>query len=342
MTITEIKSLVNTSPDFAFLRELLGKNNMTGEVILLTLGGSHAYGTNIETSDVDIRGIALNTRREILLGNGFEQIVEKKTDTTIYSFNKIIGLLTRCNPNTIEMLGCRPEQYLVLTESGRMLLDNVKLFLSKQCIHTFGGYATAQLRRLENKSARVSGQKERENHILDTINSARYVFDERYGISGVNLYVGESEKEEYSHELYADIHADHIPLRDIQGFLGEVTGIIRSYDRTGSRNSKAIEHNKLGKHMMHLLRLYIMCIDILEKEQVITYREAEHDLLMDIRNEKYLDDSKQPRAEFYEMLDEYEKRFEYAKNNTSLPEKPDYKKIEELKMSVNELIVKNS
>ena len=89
--------------------------------------------------------------------------------------------------------------------------------------------------------------------------------------------------------------------------------------------------------MMHLIRLYIMCIDILEKEEIITYREKEHDLLMDIRNGKYLDSNDQPTDGFYDLLNEWQKRFEYAKENTSLPEKPDYKKAEELLIYLNEL-----
>lgn len=40
--------------------------------------------------------------------------------------------------------------------------------------------------------------------------------------------------------------------------------------------------DKLGKHMAHLIRLYMMCIDILEKEEIITCRDKEHDLLMSI------------------------------------------------------------
>ena len=78
--------------------------------------------------------------------------------------------------------------------------------------------------------------------------------------------------------------------------------------------------------MMHLVRLYYMCFDILENEKVVTYREKEHDLLMDIRNGKYLDENRQPIPEFFEMVDELEKRLEYDAENTSLPEKPDYKK----------------
>ena len=51
--------------------------------ILIGLGGSHAYGTNIETSDIDIRGIALHSEDDILLGRGFEQVCNEPTDTTI-------------------------------------------------------------------------------------------------------------------------------------------------------------------------------------------------------------------------------------------------------------------
>ena len=39
------------------------------------------------------------------------------------------------------------------------------------------------------------------------------------------------------------------------------------------------------------------------------------------------------------MVDEFEKRMDYAKANTSLPEKPDYKRIEEFTMFVNEYTV---
>ncbi len=59
------------------------------------------------------------------------------TDTTIYSFNKMIQLLTSNNPNTVEILGCKPEHYLRLSNIGKELLENRKMFLSKICIHTF-------------------------------------------------------------------------------------------------------------------------------------------------------------------------------------------------------------
>ena len=162
MKIEEIKStLKSTEYDFLRTDKALGKN-----IILLTLGGSHAYGMDKEGSDLDIRGCTLNTGREILTGNLYEQFDNSTTDTVIYSFNKIISLLSNCNPNVIEILGCKKEHYLYVSEIGHELIDNKHLFLSKRCINSFGGYANQQLRRLQNAMARDSYSKvEREKHI---------------------------------------------------------------------------------------------------------------------------------------------------------------------------------
>ena len=340
MTIEQIKEKLK-SAEYDFLRtnENLGRN-----IILLTLGGSHAYGMDKEDSDVDVRGISLNSKSDILLGADFEQVVDVDTDTTVYSFNKMIQLLTSNNPNTIEQLGCLPQHYFYLSEIGKELLDNRKIFLSQICVHTFGGYASSQLRRMSNKAARLVSQTENESYILKSIDNARYEFRNRYypfeDDNDLKLYIDKSVQEGYDSEIFMDVRLNHYPLRDWTGMWNEMKTIVSSYNKFGRRNEKAVAHDKLGKHMAHLIRLYMMCIDILEKEEIITYREKEHDLLMNIRNGEYLDGNRQPIPEFYDLLNEYEKRFEYAKNNTSLPEKPDYKRINDFRISVNESIVK--
>ena len=339
MTIDQIREKVASS-EYDFLRT---NEHLGGNIILLTLGGSHAYGMDKETSDLDCRGIALNNKKEILLGTDFEQVVDADTDTTVYSFNKMIKLLRESNPNVIEQLGCLPEHYLILTDIGRELIENRKKFLSKLCIHTFAGYSESQLRRLENKSARLLSQEQYEEHILKSIQNARYDFKNRYfptDQDNIELYIDKSVHDGYESEIYMNIHLEHYPLRDWAGMWNEMKAIVSSYNKIGKRNEKAISHDKLGKHMAHLLRLYMMCIDILEKEEIITYRSEEHDLLMSIRNGEFLDDNRQPTSEFYDLLNEYEKRFEYAKANTSLPEVPNYKRINEFKMYVNEKIIR--
>lgn len=339
MTIDKIKATV-ASPQYDFLRT---NPHLGNRIILLGLGGSHAYGTNNEGSDLDIRGCALNSKSEILTNENFEQFTNDETDTTIYSFNKLISLLCNVNPNTIEMLGLKPEHYLYMSPIGQELIDHRKLFLSKKAIQSFGGYANQQLRRLDNKSARLVGQAERERHILNSIENAKYTFKERYfehPEDAIKLYVDKAVQEGYDSEIFMDINLHHYPLRDYKAMWSEMNNIVKDYSKVGKRNQNAIEHGKLSKHMMHLVRLYLMCLDILERGEIITYREKDHDFLMEIRNGKYLDSNRQPIPEFFEIVDDFEKKLEYAKENTDLPEKPDYKEIKEFVMSVNERIVK--
>lgn len=339
MTINEIKSLIQT-PAYNFLRtnEHLGSN-----IILLTLGGSHAYGLETPTSDLDVRGCALNSKYEILTTKKFEQFVNEATDTTIYSFNKLIHLLTNINPNVIEMLGCKPEHYIYLSPIGQELLNNKHLFLSKKAAFTFGSYAAAQLRRLDNKAARLTSQSEQERHILRSIENASYTFKQDYFTfddDAIKLYIDKSEQEEYDTEIFMDINLKHYPLRDYKGMWSVMNNIVKEYSKIGHRNQNAISHNKLSKHMMHLVRLYLMCLDILNDGEIVTYREKDHDFLMEIRNGKYLDENKQPIPEFFDIVDDLEAKLDAAKQTTYLPENPDYKKINEFVASVNERIVR--
>lgn len=339
MNIEQIKRTI-TSLEYQFLKENV---HLGSHIFLLGLGGSHAYGLDKETSDLDVRGIALNSKNEILLGKDFGQVVETNTDTAIYSFHKMIELLAGNNPNTIEILGLKPEHYLYTNEIGKELLENKKMFLSKICIHTFAGYASAQLRRLSNKSARLVSQSEQEVHILKSIENAKYDFKNRYypyEENEIHLYIDKAVQKGFETEIFMDVNLTHYPLRDWAGMWNEMKAITSSYAKVGKRNDKAIAHDKLGKHMCHLLRLYMMCIDILEKEEIITYREEEHELLMQIRNGAFLDENRQPVSAFFDLLNEYEKRFEYAKEHTSLPDVPDYKRIDEWKAYVNERVVK--
>lgn len=335
----KIKELLKTK-DYDFLRddEHLGNN-----IILLTLGGSWAYGTNIETSDVDIRGIALNSKEELLTNINFEQRVNEATDTTIYSFNKIISLLSANNPNTVEILGCKPEHYLYLSPIGKELLDNKDMFLSKRCINAFGGYANAQLRRLDNKAVRLVSQADQEKHILNSIENARYSYPGKffsYPEDSIKLYTDISHQDEMDMEIYMDISLKHYPLRDYKGMWSDMNNIVKEYSKIGHRNNNAIEKGKLSKHMMHLVRLFLMCLDILNNGEINTYRDKDHDFLMSIRNGKYLDDNRQPTKEFFDIVTDLENQLKVAKEKTTLPDLPDYKRINEFMVSVNERVVR--
>ena len=272
--MTDFMNLMKTEQyDFLRTDPRLGER-----IILLGLGGSYAYGTNHEKSDIDFRGITLNTSSDLLGLTEFEQYEDTGTDTVIYSFNKIIKLLLECNPNTCEILGLDEEQYLIKTKIGQELLDNKQLFLSKRAARSFGGYASAQLRRLQNAIARDSvSQTEREQHILNSVKNALDDFQRRYNVfekGSIRLYIDQAENKELDSEIFVDANYRHLPLRDYENMWNVMSHVVRDYDKMGKRNKKK-DDNHLNKHAMHLIRLFMMAIDILKKGEIRTHRENE-------------------------------------------------------------------
>ncbi len=327
MDICKLKDKLNSN-DYNFLKTdpHLGKN-----IIILTTAGSIAYGTNIVTSDIDIWGVTIETKRDIMGLSSFEQFEDRTTDTVIYGLKKFVALCLNSNPNVLEILGTRPEHLLIITKEGQLLRDNVDLFLSKKAIQSFGNYATAQLRRLQNALARDSyPQAEKEQHILNSISGQMDHLKRTYKSftgSEINLFIDQTDKPDMDTEIFIDINLKHYPLRDFKNIYAEMHNIVKDYSKLNHRNSKKDEVH-LHKHAMHLIRLLVTGTEILEGKGVNTYREKERDFFLDIRKGKYSYD------EIFRMVGEYERRFKSAAENTSLPDQPDYRRVEELMLEI--------
>jgi len=339
MNINQIKDKIFNNEEYSFL---WNNDKLNSNIILLTLGGSHAYGTSLDSkiSDIDVRGITLNTSKEILTMNCRDKPYEDKlTDSVIYPLSQIVLLLSNANPNVIEMLGCEDEQYFILKDEGILLRNNIDVFLSKRVIQSFGGYASSQLRRLQNALARDSyPQVEKEQHMMNSIKRQLIHFQNHYTKfekDNVKIYLDDSDKEEFEKEIFIDVDLKKYPLRDYKNIMSEMTNVIRDYNKLNNRNKKKDEIHLL-KHGMHLIRLLIMGAEILETKKVNTYRKNERDLLLDIRNGKYSYD------QIFMMVDEYEHKFDYASNNTELSDIPDWDKINKLMIDINKKVIERS
>ena len=334
----DFKALMNSSEyDFLRTNERLGKR-----IMLLGLGGSYAYGTNNEGSDIDFRGVTLMMPSDLLGLTEFEQYEDDKTDTVIYAFNKLVKLLLDCNPNTCEMLGLDEEQYLIKTDLGQELIDNSRLFLSKRAIKSFGGYADAQLRRLQNAIARDTlPQNDREKHILKSVMNALDDFNRRNIASdkgSVKIYIDQAENSELETEIFVDADYKHLPLRDYTDMWGTMRTVVRDYDKIGKRNKKK-DDNHLNKHAMHLIRLFMMAIDILEKGEIRTHRTEDLPLLLAIRKGEYMQEDGTFSAAFYDILDEYERTLDEASIKTTLPDNPDMDKVGKFVERINRFVI---
>ena len=325
-SMIDFKQLMNTS-EYDFLRT---EKRLGNRIILLGLGGSYAYGTCNENSDIDFRGITLNMPSDLIGLTEFEQYEDANTDTVIYSFNKIVRLLLDCNPNTCEILGLDEDQYLIKSKLGQELLDHKGIFLSKRAAKSFGGYAGAQLRRLQNAIARDSmPQTEKEQHILRSVRNALEDFERRYSSfdrGSIRLYIDRSENPELETEIYMDADYRHMPLRDYESMWAAMHSVVKDYDKIGKRNRKK-DDNHLNKHAMHLIRLFMMAVDILEKGEINTNRRHDLDLLMKIRSGGFRKEDGTFDSEFYDILSDFEERLQTATRESMLPDNPDMEKV---------------
>lgn len=301
-------------------------------ILFLCLAGSHSYGTNVEGSDIDIRGVYLESLSELIGLESYEQYVDNNTDTVIYSLKKFIKLVEAANPNVIEMLFCDEKHYLYISPLGRLLLDNRHLFLTKKIKYTFAGYARSQLNRLENALARdVLSNYDKQSHVNRSVQNCLAQFENKFslGAGAIKTYVG-SFKEGMDEEILIDFNLKAYPLGNLRSIIEEITNVIRSYNQTvGQRNKKKDDYH-LNKHMMHLIRLYLMAIEGMEKCDMHTYQIKNLELLMSIKNVNYRDSSGYVKKEFYEMLDQLNVRLENAYLNTKLNANVDKNKLNEL------------
>lgn len=330
----DFKALLKTT-EYDFIRN---NERLGNRIILLGLGGSYSYGTNNEGSDIDFRGVTLQMPSDLLGLTEFNQYEDDKTDTVIYGFNKLVKLLLECNPNTCEILGLDEDQYLIKSELGQELINNSRLFLSKRAIKSFGGYADAQLRRLQNAIARDSmPQSDREKHILNSVMNALDDFNRRYSekeTSSMKLYIDKAQNPELDTEIFVDADYKHYPLRDYTDLWGTMRTVVRDYEKIGKRNKKK-DDNHLNKHAMHLIRLFMMAIDILEKGEIITHRTNDLPMLLGIRRGDYMLDNGTFSKEFYDILEEYEFKLDEAAKKTTLPDNPDMDAVEKYVEKVN-------
>lgn len=142
---------------------------------LLVRSGSHMYGCATPTSDEDHRGFVVEPAEYLLSRKKFEQYEDKDQDTVIWGFAKFFELLEKGSPNTFEILFAPMDSYVVLTDKGRMMVENRRLFVCRQVTDAIRGFASSEWLKAQlltkNKetdqvyhSTRVVGAKRKESH----------------------------------------------------------------------------------------------------------------------------------------------------------------------------------
>jgi uncharacterized protein len=124
-------------------------------IIFECVTGSVAYGTNLPTSDVDIKGVFIQPLEDILGMGYIEQVNDDKNDTTYYELRRFLELISTANPNLLEILNvpedCVRFKHPIFDE----VLKNADKFITKGAKNSFAGYAVAQIKKARGLNKKI-------------------------------------------------------------------------------------------------------------------------------------------------------------------------------------------
>ncbi len=127
-----------------------------------TIAGSHAYGTAIDGSDEDRRGIFIATPGLLMGLDSIEQVSDERNDQVYYELGRFVDLLLKNNPNALELLGMPGDCVRFRHPVFEKLTP--ALFLSKLCEKTFGEYAMGQIRKARGLNKKIVNPQPEKRH----------------------------------------------------------------------------------------------------------------------------------------------------------------------------------
>lgn len=283
----------------------------------IVVAGSRAYGLATPESDWDLRGFAPPTADELLAIRDFGQVEDRVGDGVVYSVSKFVELLLAGNPNIVE-IAAAPDDCVVLgSDAFDDLRGNLGSFLSKRCARTFGGYATQQLRRIQNGLGRENPSHSQAN-AARSISAILDAAPSNYPSVGAGLSV--------NGDLTLSGYLDHAAPSEVKALSSQCAEAAKDAANLAARNRKRTSA-ALSKHASHLLRLLHMGAEIMEDGRVEVRRDSDRGLLLAVKQGKWLveeeDGTRFFEDGFWDAVGEAEERLEAACAESPLPERPD-------------------
>jgi hypothetical protein len=135
---------------------------INNEILLFkTIVGSQAYGTNTPESDIDYKGVYVQSVDTVLSMNGYKEQITITDDEVYYDIKRFLELLAVGNPTVLELLWA-PEECIVYKHPVfDILIENRDAFLTKQCAKSFGGYALSQIRKAQGLNKKQNWEKDK-------------------------------------------------------------------------------------------------------------------------------------------------------------------------------------
>lgn len=133
---------------------------MKEEPIFKAIVGSQSYGTATPTSDIDYKGVYMQSIDDLISFNYKEQINTSK-DETYYEVRRFLELLQTANPTMLELLYSPKDCIIKTTPQFELIAASREKFLTQKCLMSFGGYAIAQIKKAKGLDKKMNWEKQR-------------------------------------------------------------------------------------------------------------------------------------------------------------------------------------
>ncbi len=322
--------------------------------------GSHAYGLSLPTSDVDIKGVFVLPKVHFYGLGYLPQVNDAKNDVVYYELRRFVELLSKNNPNLLELLHTPPD--CVRYRHPLFDLLEPQWFLSKQCKDSFGGYAWSQIKKARGLNKKIVNPMPKERKTVLDFCFINY----RQGAISLPIWLQQTQRQQQYCGLVAIPHMHNVYGLYYDPNNSNYQGIVRPktvdtlvlssipkgaeqvallyFNKDGYRKyckdykqywtwvEERNEHRYQGtlshgqqydaKNMMHTFRLLDMAEEIL-RDGVVQVRRPNRAALLDIRRGAHTYDA------LMEQAAAKMERIQQAYQRSPLPDQPNHAAIEQ-------------
>lgn len=293
--------------------------------------GSHLYGTNTETSDLDFKGVFLPTKEDVLL-NRIPKVINLSTnksnkkntkddiDTELYSLHYFIKLACAGETVALDMLHAPLEFWGNVVREGKLdiwkrIIQNREKFYTKN-LKAFVGYARRQAAKYGIKGSRLNAAK----GFLNLLNGMNENVER---LSDIWHYLIEDEHRHFIENSPNNVRQYQVCGRILQETMHVDYAhsiITKFYEAYGHRAKMAAENKGIDwKAVSHALRAAYQVKELLIDNTMI-FPRPEAKFLLNVKQGKM-----DYQTEVAPILDDLMEEVEKLSEESTLPEKPDRK-----------------
>ena len=311
---------------------IIPKNIKELNLIVLMKFGSHLYDTNTENSDIDIKGIFLPTKDQILLNN-IPKSVSYKTkkgdgkntkddiDIEVYSLHYFFKLASEGQTVALDMLHASLLWPFYTSNIWHEIWNNKEIFHSKS-LAAFVGYARRQAAKYGIRGSRLNTAK-KVIEFLEETNKTDKFYKVESRLKDVwevlpeeeHIHFLETEKPKI-YQVCGKKFQETVKVEYVLNILKKF------YDQYGERARLAQQNKGIDwKALSHALRAAAQMKELL-LQNTITFPRPEAE---------YLKEVKKGRIEYKKVIEELEKLMSQCEElavNSKLPEKVNRRKID--------------